>query len=74
VLGPVEDSSCMSYLLLLPIGTMDEPDAIIARLVQERGGDALISLTVELRNSTFALPIVSSTCTIVKGIAVKNVR
>lgn len=73
-LGPVEDSSCAYRVLFIPVSGKDPTDEIIARLLKEKGGDALAGVTVEHRGSTFALPLVGSDCTIVKGLAVKNVR
>ncbi|HZS10709.1 MAG TPA: hypothetical protein VFA38_00575 [Nitrospirales bacterium] len=73
-LNAAVESSCQYQILILPIGAMDLPDEIISRLVKESGGDSLINVIVELRSSTFALPIVGSTCTVVTGTVVKNVR
>lgn len=74
VLGPAEESSCFYQILILPIGGKDPTEQIIAKAVKERGGDALAGVTVEFRSRTFVLPLVSSECTIVKGLVVKNVR
>lgn len=74
VLGPVEDSSCAYRVLFIPVSGKEPTEEIIARLLKERGGDALAGVTVEHRGATFALPLVGSDCTIVKGLAVKNVR
>jgi hypothetical protein len=74
VLGPAEDSSCFYRIFILPVGGKDATEQIIAKLVKEKGGDALAGVTVELRSRTFVLPLVSSECTIVRGMVVKNVR
>jgi hypothetical protein len=74
VLGPAEESSCYYRVFILPLGGKDSTEQIIARLVKEKGGDALAGVTVELRSSTLALPLAGKECTIVKGLVVKNVR
>lgn len=71
-LGPVEESSCGYWVLFLPLGGKDPTDEIIARVTKARGASALIGVTVEVRNSTFALPLFGSECTIVKGTAVRR--
>lgn len=74
VLGPAEESSCFYRIFILPAGGKDPTEQLIAKAVKEKGGDALAGVTVELRSRTFVLPLVSSECTIVKGLVVKNVR
>lgn len=74
VLGPVEESSCGYRVLIFPIGGKDATHEIIAKITKEKGADALIGVTVEQRGSLFVLPLFGSDCTIVKGLAVKNVR
>lgn len=74
VLGPVEETSCHYRVLFIPIGGKDPTEEMIAKAVREKGSDALAGVTVEHRGSVFALPLFGSDCTIVKGIAVKNVQ
>jgi len=74
VLGPAEESSCYYRILILPLGGKDATDQLIARAVKEKGGDALVGVTVELRSSTFVLPLAGKECTIVKGLVVKSIR
>jgi hypothetical protein len=73
-LGQVEESSCGYRVLIFPLGGKDSSDAIIERVVKDKGADALVTVTVEHQGSTFALPLVGSDCTIVKGVAIKKVR
>ena len=73
VLGPVEESDCgYALLMLLPMGSRDEPHEIIDRLVKEKGADALVAVTVEQRNM-YAI-LWASSCTIVNGQAIKITR
>ncbi|MGH7412278.1 MAG: hypothetical protein ACREJ6_14630 [Candidatus Methylomirabilis sp.] len=74
VLGSVEETSCSYRVLFIPFGGKDPTDEMIERAVKQKGADALAGVTVEHSGSTFALPIVASDCTIVKGLAVKNVQ
>lgn len=73
-LGPVEESSCHYWVLFIPIGGKDPTDRVIETALKQKGADALVNVVVELRSSVFMLPLFGSECTIVKGIAVKNVR
>jgi hypothetical protein len=52
----------------------EDTHEIIARLIKEHGADALVGVTVEHRQSVFAIPLFASDCLIVTGVAVKNVR
>ncbi len=72
VLGPVEGSSCRSWLLGVPLGGIRSTQAIIDELVKEKGADALVGVTVEYRGEVFALPIVGASCVNVKGQAVRG--
>ena len=74
VLGSVEETSCSYRILFIPFGGKDPTEEMIAKAVRENGADALAGVTVEHRGSTFALPLVASDCTVVKGLAVKNVQ
>jgi len=71
VLGPVEASSCKWVVLFLPISGKSTLDKIIEQLIQEKGGTALIGVTVEHKITLY--PFVVSDCSIVKGLAVKGV-
>lgn len=73
-LGAVEESSCGYRVLFVPVGGKDPTDRVIDRAIKQKGGDALVGVTVEQRSSTFFLPLVGSDCTIVNGIAVKKVK
>lgn len=72
-LGPVEAEVCRHFLLaIIPWGASDFGRAVDKALV-ERGGDALLNVTVESSLYGF-IPIYnvySYTCTKVQGIAVK---
>ncbi|MEW6544386.1 MAG: hypothetical protein AB1411_12355 [Nitrospirota bacterium] len=72
VLGPVEDSDCGYWILIVPLGGKAPSHEIIENLVKERGADALVGVTVEERVWAFPLPLFGSHCTVVKGTAVKN--
>lgn len=74
VLGPVEESSCTYRVFILPFGGKEPTEQLIEKAVKAHGGDALAGVTVELRSSTLFLPLAGKECTIVKGLAVKNVR
>jgi hypothetical protein len=74
ILGPVEDSSCGYRVLIFPGMDKEDTHEIIARLIKEHGADALVGVTVEHRQSVFAIPLFASDCLIVTGVAVKNVR
>ena len=67
-----EKSSCSYRFMFIPITGKDNTDQIISELINEKGADALIGVTVEQELSLFALPVVGSDCTIVKGLAVKK--
>jgi hypothetical protein len=72
-LGPVEAEVCRHFLLaIIPWGASDFGRAVDKALV-ERGGDALLNVTVEASLYGF-IPIYnvySFTCTKVQGIAIK---
>lgn len=72
VIGPVEGSSCRSWLLGLPLGGMRSTQEIIDELVKEQGADALVGMTVEYTGEVFALPVVGASCLNVKGQAVRG--
>lgn len=74
VLGPAAESSCSYSVLLLPFGGKDQVEEIIDRLVKEKGGDAMIGVTVESKSSLFALPLFGNECTIVNGSVVRIVK
>lgn len=74
VFGPVEESSCAYQFLFIPVSGRARTDEIISTVLKERAADAIIGVTVEDRLSVFALPIVGSECTVVKGTLVKYVR
>lgn len=74
VLGPVEETDCASWVLILPIGAKDSIHEMIDKLVKEKGADALIGVTAEERIWAFPLPVFGRDCTIVKGTAVKNTK
>ena len=72
-LGPVQAESCRHFVLaIIPWGKSDFGTAVDKALV-ERGGDALLNVTVESSLYSFIpyLNIYSFTCTTVQGIAVK---
>jgi len=72
-LGPVQGEACRHFLIaVIPWGESDVARAVDRALV-ERGGDALLNVTVESSLYGF-IPIYnvySYTCTKVQGIAVK---
>lgn len=72
VIGPVEGSSCRTWLLGVPLGGMRSTQEIIDELVKEKGADALVGLTVEYTGEVFALPVVGAACLNVKGQAVRG--
>jgi hypothetical protein len=72
--GPVEETSCAYQFLFIPVSGKAQTDEIITTLLKERAADAIIGVTVEQRWSVFALPIVGSDCTVVKGTLVKYAR
>jgi hypothetical protein len=74
VLGSVEETSCSNQILFIPFGGKDPTDEMIEKAVRQKGADALAGVTVEHYGSTFAIPLFASDCTIVKGLAVKNVQ
>lgn len=71
-IGPVESSSCASWLLGIPLGGKSDTSAIIEGLVKEKGADALVGVTVEYTGYIFPLPLFGSSCTTVKGQAVRG--
>jgi hypothetical protein len=71
-LGAVEKSSCSYRIMFIPITGKDDTDQIISEIINEKGANALIGVTVEHEQSFFALPVTGSNCTVVKGIAVKK--
>ena len=71
VLGPVEESSCAYQVLFIPVSGKSSTDEIITTVLRERAADGLIGVTVEQRWSVFALPLVASDCTVIKGQLVK---
>ena len=72
VLGPVEESDCAYWVLILPLGGKAATHDVISRLVKDKGADALIGVTVEERLTSFIL--FGNDCTVIKGTAVKNVK
>ena len=72
-LGPVEAQACRHFVLaIIPWGKSDFGTAVDKALV-ERGGDALLNVTVETSLYGF-IPmynVYSFTCTTVRGIAIK---
>jgi hypothetical protein len=74
VLGPVEDTDCASWILIIPVGGKAPVHEIIDKLTKEKGADALIGVTVEERQWAFPIPIFGRDCSIVKGTAVKNTK
>ena len=70
VLGPVETSSCKWSVLFIPISGKSTPSEIIEQLILEKGGAALIGVTVEHKITVY--PFVVSDCSVVKGLAVKG--
>lgn len=74
IIGPVEESSCRSWLFGIPLGAMDSTAEIIDQLVKEKGADALVGVTVEYTSAVFALPLAGNTCTSVKGHAARGVK
>lgn len=72
VIGPVEESDCTYHLLFLPFGDRADTGEIIDQILTEKGGDALVGVTVEERVAVFLIPVMWSTCTIVNGVAVRN--
>ena len=71
-LGPVGESDCAYWALILPLGGKTSTHEIISRLVKDKGADALVGVTVEERLTSFIL--FGNDCTVVKGTAVKNVK
>jgi hypothetical protein len=65
-------SSCSYRFMSIPITGKDDTDQLISDLINETGADALIGVTVEHERSLFALPVVASDCTIVKGLTVRK--
>lgn len=74
VLGPAEESSCFYRVLIFPLGGKEPVEHLIAKAVKDKGGDAVVGVTVELRSSTLVLPLTSRECVIVKGLVVKNTQ
>ncbi len=71
-IGPVESNSCASWLLGIPLGGTSETAVMIDDLVKEKGADALVGVTVEHTGYVFPLPLFGSSCTTVKGQAVRG--
>ena len=72
-LGPVEAQACRHFVLaIIPWGEGDFGHAV-DRALQEKGGDALLNVSVETSLYGFVpiYNVYSFTCTTVKGIAVK---
>lgn len=74
VLAAVEDSSCNYWLFALPLIPKDSTDDIITKLIKRQGADALVGVTIEYERASFAYPVIGSDCTVIKGLAVKNIR
>jgi hypothetical protein len=70
-LGNVEEISCSSWFLIFPLGGKESAHTIIAKLIQEKGADSLVGVTVEQSQSLLFLPIAGQECTTVKGQAVR---
>jgi hypothetical protein len=71
--GPVEGQSCRHFILaIIPWGEGDFADAVEKALAQ-RGGDALINVSVETSLYGFVpiYNVYSFTCTTVRGVAIK---
>jgi hypothetical protein len=73
-IGVTERESCGYSIFFIPLGGMDSPDDMIAEMTKEKGAHALVGVTVEHTRSFFALPLVGSECTAIKGIAVRGVQ
>ena len=71
-LDVAKKSSCSYQFMFIPITGKDDTDQLISELINEKGADALVGVTVEHEQSLFALPVVGSDCTVVKGLAVKK--
>ena len=71
-LDAAEKSSCNYLFMFIPITGKDDTDQILSQIINEKGADALVGVTVEQERSLFALPVVGSDCTVVKGLAVKK--
>jgi hypothetical protein len=72
-LGPVEGQACRHFVLaVIPWGQGDFGKAV-DKALEEKGGDALINVSVETSLYGFVpiYNVYSFTCTTVKGIAVK---
>lgn len=70
-LGKVEETSCSPWFLFFPLGGKEPAHTIISKLIQEKGADSLVGVTVERSHSLFFLPIAGEECTTVKGQAVR---
>jgi hypothetical protein len=71
-LDAAEKSSCSYQFMFIPITGKDDTDQLFSQIINEKGADALVGVTVEQERSLFALPVVGSDCTVVKGLAVKK--
>jgi hypothetical protein len=74
-LGPVEATACRHFIIaVIPFGNSALPKAV-EKALDEKGGDALINVTVSTSLYGFVpiYNIYSFTCTTVNGIAVKFV-
>ncbi len=72
-LGPVEAQACRHFVLaVVPWGEGDFGHAV-AKALEEKGGDALLNVSVETSLYGFVpiYNVYSFTCTTVKGIAIK---
>jgi hypothetical protein len=74
IVGSVEASSCSYWVFYVPVSSMDSTEAIIDSVIKEKGAQALVGVTVEHTRSAFALPLVGSECTVLKGQAVRGVN
>jgi hypothetical protein len=74
VMGPVSASSCSYWVFYVPVSGMDSTETMIDGLVKEKGAHGLVGVTVEHEYSVFALPLVGSECTNVKGQAIRGAR
>lgn len=71
-LDAAEKASCSHRIMFLPITGKDDTDQIVSELLNEKGADVLVGVTVEHEQSIFALPFYGTDCTIVKGLVAKK--
>jgi hypothetical protein len=69
VLGPVEDTTCNYRYLIIPVFTKDPTYELIDKMLKGKGADALVGVVVEDRSAEYG--VYASSCTVVKGLAVK---